>query len=41
MSKTVYVSFSAEINVKTTESLIAVMSQQANDGVEHVSLLSG
>ncbi len=39
MSKTVYVSFSAEINVKTTESLIAVMSQQANDGVEHVYLM--
>jgi ATP-dependent protease ClpP protease subunit len=36
---TVYVSFSAEVNVKTTESLIAVLAQQANNGVKNVHLL--
>jgi len=37
---TVYVSFSAEINPSTTESLIAVMSRLANDSkVDHVYLL--
>lgn len=35
----VYVSFSAEINVKTTESLIAVMSNLANLGVRQVYLI--
>lgn len=36
---TSYISFSAEISVMTTEHLIAVLAQQANDGVEHVYLL--
>jgi len=35
----VYVSFSAEIDSKTTESLIAVMSDCSNKGVEKVYLL--
>ena len=35
----VYVSFSAEINPNTTESLIALLAQQANRGVKHVYLL--
>ena len=35
----VYVSFSAEINVKTTESLIAVMSNLTNLGVQQVYLI--
>jgi ATP-dependent Clp protease protease subunit len=35
----VYVSFSAEINASTTESLIAVMSNCANKGVKKVYLL--
>ena len=35
----VYVSFSAEIDVKTTESLIAVMSNLANSGVQQVYLV--
>jgi hypothetical protein len=34
-----YISFSAEIIPHTTESLIALMSQQANLGVERVHLL--
>jgi ATP-dependent Clp protease protease subunit len=36
---TVYVSFSAEINANTTESLIATMSQFAMQGVQEVHLL--
>lgn len=36
---TVYVSFSAEINAKTTESLIAVMANCANQKVQHVCLM--
>jgi ATP-dependent Clp protease protease subunit len=36
---TTYVTFSAEVNVNTTESLIAVLAQQANQGVDHVYLL--
>jgi ATP-dependent protease ClpP protease subunit len=36
---TVYVSFSAEIIPQTTESLIAVMSKQANNKVDEVYLL--
>jgi ATP-dependent protease ClpP protease subunit len=36
---TAYISFSAEINAHTTESLIAVLAQQANQGVSHVYLL--
>ncbi len=35
----VYVSFSAEINATTTESLIATMANIANDGVPEVYLL--
>ncbi len=35
----VYVSFSAEINANTCESLIAVTAQQANNGVSHVCLM--
>jgi ATP-dependent protease ClpP protease subunit len=35
----VYVSFSAEINPTTTEVLISVMSQQANQGVQAVHLM--
>ena len=35
----VYVTFSAEINVNTTESLIASMTQLANQGVPKVTLL--
>jgi ATP-dependent protease ClpP protease subunit len=35
----VYVSFSAEINPNTTESLIALMSQQVNAGVREVYLM--
>ena len=35
----VYVSFSAEIVVKTTESLIAVMSNLTNLGVQQVYLV--
>ena len=38
-TKQVYVSFSAEINPNTTESLIAVMAQCANLGVHEVYLL--
>lgn len=37
--QTVYVSFSAEINAHTTESLIAVLANQANAGVQEVYLL--
>jgi ATP-dependent Clp protease protease subunit len=36
---TVYVSFSAEINANTTESLIAVMANCANQGVKEVYLM--
>jgi ATP-dependent protease ClpP protease subunit len=36
---TVYVSFSAEITVTTTENLIAVLANQANQGVDHVYLM--
>jgi ATP-dependent protease ClpP protease subunit len=36
---TVYISFSAEINPQTTETLIAILSQQANQGTQHVILL--
>jgi len=36
---TVYVSFSAEINANTTESLIAVMADCVSKGVPHVYLL--
>jgi ATP-dependent protease ClpP protease subunit len=36
---TTYISFSAEINVNTTENLIAVMAQQANQKADHVYLL--
>jgi ATP-dependent protease ClpP protease subunit len=36
---TVYVSFSAEINTYTTESLIVVMAQQVANGVPAVTLL--
>ena len=36
---TVYVSFSAEINPTTTENLIAVLANQANQGVDHVYLM--
>jgi ATP-dependent protease ClpP protease subunit len=36
---TTYISFSAEINVNTTEHLIAVLAQQANQGVDHVYLM--
>lgn len=39
MSPTVYVSFSAEINAHTTESLLAVLAQQANQGVQDVYLM--
>lgn len=35
----VYVSFSAEINVATSETLIALLAQQANAGVDHVYLM--
>ena len=38
-SPTTYVSFSAEINAHTTASLIAVMAECANNGVQHVYLL--
>jgi ATP-dependent Clp protease protease subunit len=34
-----YVSFSAEINVQTTESLIALLAQYANEGVQVVYLM--
>jgi ATP-dependent Clp protease protease subunit len=37
--KTVYASFSAEINVTTTESLIAAMANLANQGVAETRLL--
>jgi ATP-dependent Clp protease protease subunit len=37
--KTAYVSFSAEINAHTTESLIAMMADFANQGVAEVQLL--
>ena len=37
--KTVYVSFSAEINVNTTESLLAALANLANQGVSEVCLL--
>ena len=36
---TVYISFSAEINVSTGEHLIALMAKQVNDKVDHVYLL--
>jgi ATP-dependent Clp protease, protease subunit len=36
---TTYISFSAEINPNTTENLIAVLAQQANQKVDHVYLL--
>jgi ATP-dependent protease ClpP protease subunit len=36
---TVYISFSAEINVTTTENLIAVLAQQANSKITHVHLM--
>jgi ATP-dependent Clp protease protease subunit len=36
---TVYVSFSAEINANTTESLLATMANLANQGAEEVRLL--
>ena len=36
---TVYVSFSAQIDVTTTETLIAALAQQANQGVDHVYLM--
>lgn len=36
---TIYVSFSAEINPTTTESLIALLSQNASKGVRHAYLL--
>ena len=36
---TVYISFSAEINVSTVEHLIALMAKQVNDNVDHVYLL--
>jgi ATP-dependent protease ClpP protease subunit len=36
---TVYVSFSAEINANTTESLIATMANCANEGADEVQLL--
>jgi ATP-dependent Clp protease, protease subunit len=36
---TVYVSFSAEINANTTESLLATMANCANQGVDEVQLL--
>jgi ATP-dependent Clp protease, protease subunit len=39
VQNTVYISFSAEINVQTTENLIAVLANQANAGVEHVYLM--
>jgi ATP-dependent Clp protease protease subunit len=35
----IYISFSAEINVNSTESLIAVLAQQANQAVDHVYLM--
>jgi len=35
----IYVSFSAEINATTTETLIALLAQQANQGVREVYLL--
>lgn len=37
--ETVYVSFSAEINANTTESLIAVLANAANDGTDRVYLM--
>jgi ATP-dependent Clp protease, protease subunit len=37
--KTVYISFSAEIVPKTTEALLGVLAQQANEGVKRVYLL--
>jgi ATP-dependent Clp protease, protease subunit len=37
--KVVYVSFSAEINANTTESLIAVMANCCNDGTKEVYLM--
>jgi ATP-dependent Clp protease protease subunit len=37
--KVVYVSFSAEINANTTESLIAVLANCANDGTQEVYLM--
>lgn len=39
ISPTVYVAFSAEINVSTTESLIATLANLSNQGVQHVYLL--
>jgi len=36
---TVYVSFSAEINANTTESLIAAISNMVNKGVKQVYLM--
>ncbi len=38
-AQTVYISFSAEINVQTTEALIAVLANQVNTGVQHVYLM--
>src|SRR5260370_36860004 len=37
--QTVYVSFSAEINAATTESLLATMANSANQGLHHAYLL--
>jgi len=37
--KTVYISFSAEIVPKTSEALLAVLAQQANEGVKEVHLM--
>src|ERR1700722_12875708 len=37
--KTLYVTFSAEVNAHTTESLLAVMADCANQGVAEVQLL--
>lgn len=39
LPETVYISFSAEINPNTCESLIAVMANCANQGVKHVYLM--
>jgi len=38
-TETVYISFSAEVSPQTTESLIAVLANCANNGVKHVYLL--
>src|SRR3954451_5631478 len=37
--KLVYISFSAEVNVSTTENLLAVCAQQVSEGVDHIYLL--